>query len=172
MTTQGPNEAEALRQKGSGGATSNVVVQADVALRLATEAVQIQELTVERDADQTTAAEADTVVQRLTGKVKAMTTEVNTPKAQKGTLKSQVEMLRGGRTRDRAEIKTITTRRDAAQTDVRQLGDPVDGFEVARRDVNAVITRLRGEIREMERLRTAWCRERRDIGVRAQFAVQ
>lgn len=53
--TQARKEVEALRQQGYSGSTSNDVAQADVALKLAMAAVQIQVLTSERDADRTTA---------------------------------------------------------------------------------------------------------------------
>lgn len=55
---------------------------------------------------------------------------------------------------------------------MQQLRERVDGFEVARRDVNAAITRLRGEIWEMDLRLATWYREWRDVRMRAQFAIR
>lgn len=67
-------------------------------------------------------------------------------RVQENTLTSQMGMLGGGLTRDRAEIQVVRTERNAAQTEVQHLHERVDSFEVTRRDFNAAITRLSDEI--------------------------
>lgn len=112
------------------------------------------------------------VVDWLKGEVKTVTAEFNALKARRSTLASQATALRGGWLRDCAQIETLTTARDTTQTEVQKLRARVDCFEVTRRDVNAAITRLRGEIREMDRRPATRYRECRDVGVRGRFAVR
>lgn len=101
-----------------------------------------------------------------------VTAEGNMLKRTGITLESKVMAFQGGRVKDRAQSETLTSTRDTAQTEVQQLRHSVDCFELLRRDVNSAITRRHREIREMDRCRATWYRERRDFGFRALFAVR
>lgn len=130
--------------------------------------MQIQELRTERDEAWVEATESGAFGTLLSGKVMEIMTEMIAHKAHKNTLTTQVGMLRGGRSGDRAEIQTVTMERDVAQMEVWQLGDRVEAFEVTGWVVHATITEIRG----MDRRRLRWYRKRRYVGGRARCVIR
>lgn len=72
----------------------------------------------------------------------------------------------------RAQFGTVTTECYTARTEMQGLRNRVVAFECTRREVNISISRLRGDIRAMDRHRAELHRDRQTVGIRAWFAVR
>lgn len=108
----------------------------------------------------------------LTATLNALNQQVSEFEQKRDTWKADMQTKNDATEQAREPLRTVTTDRDTAWTEVQALQTCVGAFEGTGREVNDCINRRSGDIRGMDRHSTTLYRDRQEVGVRMQFAIR